>query len=108
MYRVNFFTAVVNTMASLTMRGWNAYRRELFYAYHFVDLLFLSVVTEPKLLVKHIMWALNEVFDSFVKNEQYGSVEIMVELGDATIGWGKVYDAVVNPSAPVPPSPPPT
>ena len=102
--RFEFLNTVIWTMAHIAFREWDSiipsYKSATIYH---VAIGFVSNRFGPGLKAKHIMWALDKIFDIIVNDDRYLSGNLVVNVGSTALGVGSVYSTVAKP-APVNPS----
>ena len=81
-------------MATMAVTQWNSnVPAKKFDTPYSIAIGFVSSRSGPGLLVKHVVWALETVFDIIVKNDHYRGSNFEIRLGATTLGVGNVYSA---------------
>ena len=92
--RLDFLNTAVLDMATMAILEWNSnVPAKKFAAPYLVAIGFVSSRSGPGLLVKHVAWALDTIFDIVVKDDSYRGSSFEVRLGPTTLGVGNVYSA---------------
>ena len=92
--RFDFLNTAVLDMATMAILEWNSnVPAKKFPAPYLVAIGFVSSRSGPGLLVKHVAWALETIFDIFVNDDNYRGSNFEVRLGPTTLGVGNVYSA---------------
>ena len=88
-------------VAGMAINPWNTiYAAHKFPALFHIAVGFVSNHSGPGLQTKHIVWALEKIFNTIVDADSYLSGNAVVYLGSSTLGVGNVYS--IRPySAPV-------
>ena len=81
-------------MATMAILEWNSnVPAKKFPAPYLVAIGVVSSRSGPGLLVKHVVWALEMIFDIVVGSDRYRGSNFEVRLGPNTLGVGNVYSA---------------
>ena len=89
--RFDFLNTAILDMAQMATTAWNSdVPAKKFAAPYFVAIGFVSSRSGPGLLVKHVVWALDRIFDTIVNGDEYRSSNFVVRLGPTTLGVGNV------------------
>ena len=92
--RFDFLNTAILDMASMAILQWNSdVPAKKFDTPYQVAIGFVSSRSGPGLLVKHVVWALEKIFDIVVNEDQYRASNFEVRLGPTTLGVGNVYPA---------------
>ena len=68
-----FANTMIKVMAAMTARPWNGSLKSITFKPDFgVRISFVADRTGPGLLYKHVVWALEELFDVMVEHNRYG------------------------------------
>lgn len=90
--RLDFLYSMILDMATMATRPWNGnVPNYKFPTPYRVAIGFVSKRAGPGLSNKHIMWALERIFDIFVGSDTYLSCNIIIDLGPIALGVGNVY-----------------
>lgn len=101
--RSDFLDTMLLDMATMALKDWNslvpAFR---FSAPHEIAMGFVSSRQGSGLRIKHIIWALEEIFDIVVEHNKHLPGNVVIQLVPMTIGLGNLYtvpagSALVNP-----------
>lgn len=98
--RIDFLNTVVLDVAAMAIQPWN----NVLSAHKFpptfnIAVGFVSNRSGPGFVIKHIMWALEKIFEAVLDADRYLSGNAVVYLGSTTLGVGNVYPAVGPPGA---------
>ena len=92
--RLDFLNTAVLDMAQTALLEWNSkVPAKKFDTPLSVAIGFVSSRSGPGLLVKHVVWALEAIFDIVVTDDRYGGSNFEVRLGPTTLGVGSVYSS---------------
>lgn len=98
--RIEFMNTMVLDMAAMAVQPWN----DILFAHKFpatfnIAVGFVCNRSGPGLGVKHILWALEKIFEAILDADSYRSGNAVVYLGSTTLGVGNVYAAMRPPGA---------
>ena len=100
--RFDFFNTMVLQMASMALKVWDSGVLAIkFPSPYGIAMGFASSRSGPGFRVKHIIWALEDIFDIIVEHDRFLSGQVIVDLGPTTLGVGNVYTTVLADSGPV-------
>ncbi|KAL6717698.1 hypothetical protein ACLMJK_005613 [Lecanora helva] len=89
--RLDLFNTILFDMAYLAVREWDL---PVFVVAcpspHSVAIKFVSDRSGNAMRIKHAMWALGEMFDTFVQQQRYTEANVLVELTPQRLGVGNV------------------
>ena len=92
--RFDFLNTAVLDMATMAILEWNSnVPAKKFAAPYFIAIGFVTNRSGPGLLVKHVVWALEKIFDIVVNGDVYRDSNFEVRLGPTTLGVANVYSA---------------
>ena len=92
--RFDFLNTMILDMASMAILTWDSnVPARKFEAPYAVAVGFVSSRSGPGLLVKHVVWALENIFDIIVREDEYRGSSFEIHLGPTTLGVGNVYSA---------------
>lgn len=93
--RLALFNAILYDMGFLGMRDWNSpVAAAKLPAPYGIYIGFVSDRSGPGLKVKHLMWALEEMFDIFEEQKRYAPGSVVVEVTPTRLGVGNVHAAL--------------
>lgn len=98
--RIEFLNTVLLDMSVMAVMPWT----DLLLAHKFPATFHIAVGfvmnrSGPGFMVKHIMWALEKIFDAVLNADSYLSGNAVVYLGSTTLGVGNVYAVIRPPGA---------
>ena len=102
--RLDFLNTIVLNAATMALRQWNnpipAFK---FPTSHQIAMGFVSDRQGTGLRIKHIIWALDEIFDIIIEHDRNLPGDVVIKLVPITIGLGNVYTVPAG-STPVKPT----
>ena len=92
--RFDFLNTAVLDMAMMAILRWDSKMPgKRFPAPYLIAVGIVSSHSGPGLLVKHVVWALETIFDFVVNNDHYWDSNFEVHLGPTTLGVGNIFSA---------------
>ena len=89
--RFDFLNTVLLDMSDMALKAWNLdVPAAKFPTLYGIAISFVSDRSGPGLLAKHIMWALEAIFDTVLLDDQYRPGNVVVKLGPTALGVGSV------------------
>ena len=89
--RFDFLNTVLLDTADMALKAWNLnVPAAKFPTIYGIAIGFVSDRSGPGLLAKHIMWALEAIFDTVLLDDQYRPGNVVVKLGSTALGVGNV------------------
>ena len=93
--RLALFNTILYDMGFLGMKDWNfPVAAAKLPAPYGIYIGFVGDRSGPGLKVKHLMWALEEMFDIFEEQKRYAPGSVVVEVTPARLGVGNVHAAL--------------